>query len=1038
VSRQRDLLGRFAHHRVAANLLMVLMLCAGIFALRQLNVQFFPDFELEVVTVTTPWSGASSEDVETGVTIPLEQRLRTVDHLEEMTSTSAPGLSGITLEFNEGTDMVLALEQVKQRVDEFTNLPGDAEDPVVIHPARYEPVARLRLSGVDDRGELRRLARRFERELLARGIDRIDINGLPEEAIRIAFDPTDLQRLGLDLATVAERIDHLSRDLPAGLAGSDDSARELRSLDQRRDPAGFANLPLVGEGAARINLGAVATIARQPLEQQPEISVDGQRTVVLQLSRTAAGDSLAAARTLDAWFDETLPTLPPTVQLEVFSKHWELILDRINVLLKNGAGGLLLVLVTLYLFLSARVAFWVAVGIPVSFMATLAVLYLAGGSINMVSLFALIMGLGIIVDDAIVVGEDAQAHYDMGEEPLRAAEGGARRMLGPVMASSLTTVAAFLPLMLIGGIMGNIMSTIPLVIVSVIFASLIESFLILPGHLRGAFRHAHHRRRATRERLDAAFERFRDRRFRPLVDRALQHRGTTLALAVAALVMAIGLLAGGRLSWVFFPSPESTTVHANVRFVSGTPRATVDRFLTHLEKTLATTNAELGSEVVHTHYVSHGASTGRGRARTGERLGAVFVELEPPDARDISNRTFINAWRGRVVVPHGVENFTITEERSGPVSRDLEIRLAGDDPERVKQAALALGEALRALPGISAIEDDLPYGREQLIYKLSAAGQALGLTITGLGRQLRAAYDGLLVQRFQDGPDEVEVRVELNRDTQRRMRHLDQLPIRLPDGRFVPLSSVALWTSKRGFETLRHADGRLAATISADIDSTVNNTERVTRALAAETLPQLAAVYGVEFSLEGGSARQADTLGDMRTGMLLGLLLIYVVLAWVFSSYGWPLLVMTAIPFGLTGAVFGHWLLGMDLTILSLFGFFGLSGIVVNDSIILVTFYQRLRHEGCAVHEALVEAACQRLRAVLLTSLTTIAGLTPLLFETSTQAQFLIPMAVSIAFGLAFATLLILVVLPTMLSLYEEVHTRSTTREEPPTATETT
>ncbi len=1035
MSPPRDLLGTFAHHRVAANLLMVLMLLSGAFALRQLNVQFFPDFELEIVTVTTPWRGTSAEDVEVGITTPLEQRLRTVDHLDEMTSTSAPGASAITLQFNEGTDMVLALEQVKQRVSEFTNLPGDAEDPVVIHPSRYEPVARVRLTGLDDPGELRRLARRLERDLLSRGIDRVDIDGLPEEAIRIAFAPADLQRLGLDLEEVATRIDRLSRDLPAGLAGRDDSARELRSLDQRRDPASFAGLPLVGTGASRIELGAVAAIHRAPLDGQPEISVDGRRAVVLQLSRTAAGDSLQAARQLDAWLAETAPTLPPGVELEVFSQHWELILDRINVLLKNGAGGLLLVLITLYLFLSGRVAFWVAVGIPVSFMATLAVLYLAGGSINMVSLFALIMGLGIIVDDAIVVGEDAQAHYDMGERPLHAAEGGARRMLGPVLASSLTTVAAFLPLMLVGGVMGNILSTIPLVIVSVILASLVESFLILPGHLRGAFRHAQHRRRPLRERLDATFERFREQRFRPLVDAALRHRGTTLAVACASLVLALGLLAGGRLGWVFFPSPESTTVNANVRFVAGTPRATVDRFLDHLEATLAATDTALGGGVVATHYVSHGASIGRGRTRDGERHGALFVELLAPDERTVRNRAFIDAWRARIAVPHGVESLTLTEERAGPVSRDLEVRLAGGDPERVKQAALALGEALGALPGVSAVDDDLPYGREQLVYRLSAAGRALGLTVADLGRQLRAAYDGLLVQRFQDGPDEVEVRVELTREVQRRMRHLEQLPIRLPDGRFAPLASVADWSSRRGFETLRHADGRLAATVTADIDSRVSNTERVVRALADTTLPRLAAEHGVEFSLEGGTARQADALGDLRAGMLLGLLLIYIVLAWVFGSYGWPLIVMSAIPFGLTGAVFGHWLLGMDLTLLSLFGFFGLSGIVVNDSIILVTFYQRLRAAGETVHAALVEAACQRLRAVLLTSLTTIAGLTPLLFETSTQAQFLIPMAVSIAFGLAFATLLILVVVPTLLSLYEQVHAR---RADVPATTEAT
>ncbi|HEY5789059.1 MAG TPA: efflux RND transporter permease subunit, partial [Gammaproteobacteria bacterium] len=302
--------------------------------------------------------------------------------------------------------------------------------------------------------------------------------------------------------------------------------------------------------------------------------------------------------------------------------------------------------------------------------------------------------------------------------------------------------------------------------------------------------------------------------------------------------------------------------------------------------------------------------------------------------------------------------------------------------------------------------------------------EALGLSVVELGKQLRAAYDGLLLQRFQDGADEVEVRVELGQATQRRLRHLDELPIRLADGRFVPLGSVARWESQRGFETLRHAGGRLATTLTADVDRRQNNVQQINQTLAETTLPELAARHGVEFSLEGGSANQRDAIGDMRIGLLLGLLLIYIVLAWVFGSYGWPLLVMTAIPFGLTGALFGHWLVGMDMTLLSLFGFFALSGIVVNDSIILVTFYQRLRAEGRAVRAALVEAACQRLRAVLLTSLTTIAGLTPLLFETSTQAQFLIPMAVSIAFGLAFATLLILLIVPTLLSFYEEWHAR--------------
>jgi multidrug efflux pump subunit AcrB len=1016
-----DLLGIFANHRVASNLLMWLMLLAGGLALYKLNVQFFPNFELDNISVNTVWSGASAEDVETGITIPLEQRLRNLDNLKEMTSSSAPGMSGINLEFEEGTDIILALDQVKKQVDDFDSLPRDAEEPEVTHSVRYESVARLLISGPDDLGELRKLARQFEQELLARGIDKIDFDGLPEEAIEISIPSEQLRRLGMSLSQIGERIDQLSQDLPAGLIGENHGTRELRSLNQRREPVAFHDLVIIGDGDRRLDLGAVAEIERRPRQDSQTLSHDAKQAVVMVLQRAEHGDSLESAEILRQWLAERAPALPESIRLKVFNERWNLIKQRIMLLVNNGAGGLVLVLGILYLFLSTRVAFWVAVGIPVSFMATLAVLYAMGGSLNMVSLFALIMALGIIVDDAIVVGEDAQAHSDRGEDPLKAAEGGARRMLAPVMASSLTTIAAFLPLMLIGGHMGNIMFAIPLVIVCVILASLVESFLILPGHLRHAFsRIRQDRPHRLREQLDQAFARFREGPFRRLVQRAIEFRWTTLAFAIGCLLFAIGLFAGGRLSWQFFPSPESTTVYANVRFVAGTAQDRVDRFLAHLEQTLRETQSGYDEKLVDTAYVSHGASSGRGRAITGERVGSIYVELTAPDSRRVQNNQFVRDWRRRVQVPAGVESFTLAASRSGPHRKDLEIRLMGADPHRLKQAALQLQEAIKGIDGVSAIDDDLPYGREQLIYSLTPEGEALGLTLRDLGRQLRAAYDGIRLQRFQDGADEVEVRIQLPEQEQRNLTSLERLPIRLPDGSFTPLDSVAEWRSKQGFEALRHADGRLSVSITGDVDPAFANTQEILDGLAQTTLPQLISRYGISYSFEGSAASQRDTLSDMGIGVTLALLLIYLVLAWVFASYGWPLLVMAVIPLGLTGAILGHWIMGMNMTLLSLFGFFALSGIVVNDSIILVTFYKHLRTTGMAVREALVEAACQRLRAVLLTSLTTIAGLTPLLFETSRQAQFLIPMVTSIAFGLGFATLLILLLVPSLLSIYED------------------
>ncbi len=1031
-----SVLGLFARHRVAANLLMAMMLLAGYIALQKLNVQFFPNFELDMVTVSTTWSGASAEDIEAGITIPLEQRLRGINRLKEMTSTSATGVSGITLEFEENADMSFALEEVKKQVDDFRNLPDDAEQPKVAQAVRYESVARMLISGPSQIDELRMLARRFERELINAGIDKVDIEGLPTQQLKIELAAEQMQRLGIGLDELARRIDADSQDLPAGQVGEEDGAREIRSQNQRRTPQDFASLAIVSEADKRIHLGDIAHIEQRHLPGSPTISLAGKNALVMVLRRNESGDSLKSAQILQEWLDTTRPQLPPNIEIQVFNERWQLIKDRILLLLKNGAGGLALVLLILYLFLSTRVAFWVAVGIPVSFMATLAVLYLVGGSINMISLFALIMALGIIVDDAIVVGEDAQAHFDMGEDPLMASEGGARRMLAPVLASSLTTIAAFLPLMLIGGRMGSIMMAIPVVIVCVIIASLIESFLILPGHLRHAFVQGREVKPSRlRQSLTRGFERLRDHWFRRLVTLAIEFRWTTLASALGFLLLAAGLFLGGRTGWQFFPSPESTTVYANVRFVSGTDGRVVDAFVDQVEAELGNTIESIDETVVSTYYRQHSSTVGRGRAVTGERVGALYVELLGSDQRRTDNPTFIANWRKRIEVPAGVESFQITSRTVGPSRRELNLRLTGSTPHRLKAAALDLAQTLETIPGVSAIDDDLPYGREQLIYELSPAGEALGLSITDIGRQLRAAYDGIILQRFQQGADEVEVRLQLPDSEQRRLDSLLHLPIHLPNGEFVALESVANWSSAQGFETLRHFNGQLSVDVSADVNSALNNTAEIVADLQQFTLPALTSKYGVQVSVEGRSASQRETFADMRLGATIALVLMYLVLAWVFSSYGWPLLVMLTIPLGLTGAVLGHWLLGMNLTILSMFGFFGLSGIVVNDSIILVIFYRQIRDSGMAIRQALTEAACQRLRAVLLTSLTTIAGLTPLLFETSRQAQFLIPMAVSIAFGLAFATLLILLVIPAMLSIYEDL--RVALQPEPLTPLET-
>lgn len=1021
----------FVRHKVAANLLMLVMLGGGVLGLMRMNIQFFPTFALDFVTVRVVWSGAAAEDVQQAITQPLEQRLRSLENLKSMTSTSAQGISSITLEFREGTDPIVALDDARQQVDEFRNLPGDAERPEVTRVARYDPIANVLLYGPFTDHELRSLANRLESDLLNRGIDRVQILGLPAQQLSIEVPNKRLQELGMSLDQIADRVAAESRDLPAGLAGERDSARELRAVEQRRTPEQFGNLPLQPGDANHLRLGDVASIQQEPMRNQPQLMYKGFPAVELVLQRAEDGDSLASAAILNDWLAEVEPTLPADLSIHVYDQAWQLINDRIGLLVSNGVGGLALVLLLLYLFLPGRVALWVAIGIPTAFLAALAVFWLIGGSINMISLFALIMALGVIVDDAIVVGEDADAHFRNGEQPSLASEGAANRMLWPVVASSLTTIAAFMPLLMVGGIFGNILGDIPTVMICVLIASLLECFVVLPHHLRNAFkpeiksqgtgllRRAGRRVDAVRAGFDRSFDRFREGRFRRLSQMSLRNRGATLAVALVSVILSVGLISSGRIGFSFFPTPEPEVLTANVSFVAGTPRSEVNRFLAHLQQTLNETEEELGGNLIVTALMRQGEVIGSaGMGRTGDQLGSIMVELVSPDHREVRNQRFIRAWRERITMPAGIDRLSITERVGGPPGKDVNVRLTGDDPVQLKDAADALGVMLASVAGVISTDDDMSWGREQLVYSLTPYGQALGLSTQSLGRQLRAAYDGRLAQIYQQRSDEIEVRVQLPRAERERLASLSDLSIRLDDGRFVPLSQVANFTTRQGFEALRHAEGRLAVEVTADIDPTQTTAGVVLESLSS-ALPDVASQYNVRYSFEGRSADQRETMADMRTGLIIGLLLMYAVLVWVFSSWSTPLIVMAVIPLALVGALLGHWVMGLNMTILSLFGLFGLSGIVVNNSIILVSFYQHQRKLGLPINEALNEAVVQRLRAVMLTSLTTIGGLLPLLFETSLQAQFLIPMATSIAFGLGFSTMLVLLVIPALLSVLE-------------------
>jgi len=1012
-----NLIGIFAKHPVAANLLMAIMLLSGFLALSKLNTQFFPSYEVEVVTVRVIWSGVPAEDVERSLTIPLEQSLRTVSALEKMISTSSEGVSLISLEFPEGTDMGAATDRVDEKVNSIRNLPSDVEDPQVSHQLLYEPIARILIYGSQDRQQLRYLAHQFETELLNLGISKIELSGLPEEEIAIQVPMKILQSMDLSLSDLAQQIKKNSIDAPAGTIGRNDASRQIRSLNQQRSALGFASLKLnVSNNKDPFYLGDIASIQRQAKENQVKLSYQGNPAVGMQLRRSESADSLESAQIMQDWLVDVKKRLPPNIKIKTYDESWHLIEGRIQLLLKNGSTGLVLVILILFLFLNSRVALWVTAGIPISFMATLVVMYMLGGSINMISLFALIMALGIIVDDAIVVGEDALTHYQTGESSLMAAEGGANRMFAPVISSSLTTIAAFIPLLSISGIIGNILFDIPFVVICVIIASVIESFFVLPGHLRHTFINMPKVEASQwRRRWDANFDDFKNNRFRSWVTYAVKNRITTLATMFSIMIVTLAIAGSGRIGFTFFPNIEGDIIMASTTFVAGTPAKKVEAFIVKVEEALYEADKELGGNIVRISSVTTGEAVFGRQRRRGTQFATVTVELIPSDSRDIRNEPFLKKWESHIVKVSGLESLTLSSRRGGHPGRDIEIRLTGQSPTILKEAGIEIGQYLKGLPGVAAIEDDMPYGKQQLIFTLTEKAKSLGLTHASVGQQLRSALDGELVQIFNQGNDEVEVRVMLSENERKHIATLDFFQLRLSNGEYIDLFSAVSLKDNRGFEVLRHADGVLSLNLYADVDRTQNNANKIREDLTLNFLPNMEQKYGLTWMFAGRAEDQKDTLTDMKYGGVFALAMIYIVLAWIFGSYSLPWVVLSIIPFGIVGAIIGHWVMGIELTILSLFGLFGLSGIVVNDSIILIVFYKQLLKKGMEKHEAIIEASCQRLRAVLLTSLTTIAGLTPLLFETSLQAQFLIPMAVSISFGLAFATVLVLILVPTLL-----------------------
>lgn len=1021
---------RLAEHRVAANLTMIVMLLLGLWAIRGIPSQLDPPMAVPQIWVNLSWRGASAEDVESLVTLPIEQQLKNLPGLKRVNSRTGNGYTVIAVQFDFDVDMTQALDQVKQRVANIRNLPAGIEPPEISRQQDLENVAVLTLTGPGTVVELIPIAREMERQLLDRGIERIEFEGLPQQEIALLVGAKALHALGLSHSDIAAQIARLSQDVPAGSIGRGQGVHQLRSLEQQRDPQGFEQLQVeVGDQLLRFD--SFGSVERRSREGQPTIERGGQPAITLSLYRATSSDAYQAETILQQWLTELRPGLPPGVAVAVVVNVWDLLGTQLQQILGSGFFGLLLVVAILFLFLNGRVGWWVMVGIPVSFLLGLALFYgLFGHGISIVALLGFIMAIGIVVDDAIVVGEDVVTHFEAGMSPAEAAVAGASRMWVPVLTSSLTTMAAFIPLLLIGGVMGDMILVLPTALLCIIVASLVECFAVLPGHLRHALSRGDKVAEGSfRQRFDSGFVALRDRHFMPLVDRALAFPAITVAAAAGMLMVSVALVGAGHVPLNMQMGFSFESIEANVEFSSAATEDQRDKFLAHLEATLVQVDSTSQANNLSGWLVRRNVASLSEERKQGLQYASVNGQYVFAEQRTRSPLAFVDAWRTAINVPSYVEQFVVAVSGGAGNGRpDITFVLSGDNLPALKGAAEDLGAVLSTHPGVSNVVDNVPYGKEQFIFSLTPLGRSLGVTTESLGRQLRAAYSGQRVQIFNDRDVELEVRVILPDAEREDMASLQRLPIQTPAGTMVALSNIASLHNRRGIDTIRHTDSKLSISISATVDSDINNAIAITTAISAQDLQPILDRHQVQFGLGGRSEQDQLLLQTLSMGALLTLVFIYIILAWVFASYLWPLAIMMAIPFGLSGAVLGHLIMGMDISPMSMLAFFSLTGIVVNDSIVLISFLQRELHAGSDLTTALRDSIRARVRAVLLTSVTTVAGLTPLLFGGSTLSIYTQSIAVTICFGLTLATLLVLLVIPALILLLERFNSRLQSR----------
>jgi multidrug efflux pump subunit AcrB len=1035
------ILGWFARNSVAANLIMILILVSGGLTMINIKQEVFPEIDSDMIQISVPYLGAAPEEVEESVCVRIEEEIQNLEGIKRITSQASEGMGTVTAELYPGEDARKVLDDIKARVDAIDTFPEETEKPIIQELLNRRQVINLAVSGEADEKTLKILSEQIRDEILMLpDISQAEVANVRPYEISIEVSEQALRRYDMTFDEVARAIRRSSLDLPGGSIKSRGGEILLRTKGQAYVGKEFERLILrTRADGSRVMVGDVARVVDGFSETDQSSRFDGRSTALVQVFRVGDEDALHVADSVKEYVQEAQKRMPEGIQLTIWSDDSEILRSRRNLLFKNGTLGLILVLIILAIFMKLRLAFWVALGIPISFMGGIWMMPFFGVSINMITLFAFIVVIGIVVDDAIVVGENIYKHYEQGKRGVEAALAGVKGVAVPVVFAVLTSVAAFWPLLWVEGNMGKIMRFIPIIVILTLLFSLFESLFILPAHLSHLKRMQQEPRPGWKgiwprflKRVNDLFYWHLHRVYKPSLELGLKIRYITLAAFIAVMIVAFGIVAGGWIKFYFFHRIDANNVRARLIMPLGTPVEVTEQAVKKLETTALQLEKSFNQnrKIIRHVLASIGEQPSLNRARgpfaarggfTGSHLGEVDIELVPSEEREVESVAVANRWREIAgPIPDAVElTFTSSLFSTGA---PINIQLAGPDFEMLKEAAQKLKAKITDYPGVYDVADSFREGKQEIKLQITPVAESLGLTLSDLGRQVRQAFYGEEVQRIQREREEIKVMVRYPAEERRSLGNLEDKRIRAANGIAVPFSVAAKPMFGRGYSTIQRTDRLRTVNVTAEVDDEKANANEILADVQQNILPPLMAEYpGLAYSLEGEQRNQREALVSLRNGFILALLAIYALLAIPLRSYIQPLIIMAAIPFGIVGAIGGHIVMGMDLTILSIFGLVALTGVVVNDSLVMVHFINRLKDRGLSIQEAIREAGLIRFRPILLTSVTTFAGLTPMLLERSLQARFLIPMAVSLAFGVLFATFITLMLVPVSYLILEDI-----------------